>query len=80
MIKFVKFMVVFIGTWTISLALTVWFYFLGNTICVLSNLPHYFTFGESASMVLLLLMIRTAYTFIFKVNLTLKENNNNGDI
>ena len=79
MTKLGKFMVVFIGTCAISLALTVWFYFLGNTICVLSNLPHYFTFGESASMVLLLLMIRTAYTFIFKVNLTLKENNN-GDI
>ena len=70
----------FIATCVVSLALTVWFYFLGNTICVLSNLPHYFTFGESASMVLLLLMIKTAYTFIFKVNLTLKENNKNGNI
>ena len=70
----------FIVTCVVSLALTVWFYFLGNTICVLSNLPHYFTFGESASMVLLLLMIKTAYTFIFKVNLTLRENDNIGDI
>ena len=57
----------------ICLLLIVWFYILGNCALMFANIPFYLSFNYCASIVLSLIMLKTAYMFIFQLNLNKGE-------
>ena len=61
----------------ICLLLIVWFYILGNCALMFANIQFYLSFNYCASIVLSLIMLKTAYMFIFKLNLNKGEKNGN---
>lgn len=63
----------------ICLLLMVWFYVLGNCALMFANIQFYLSFNYCASIVLVLIMLKTAYMFIFQLKLN-KGDNKDGNI